>query len=420
MNRPTMIRSILVTLGVFALIAWTAIGAAAWWSVQSKIHVTIADDDANSHGVSEIALLRDTVQTIHGDLASLRADLGKSFGELATQLDGAAEDRSTRTVATLEARLAGLESRLQRTEAALQSQREAAEQQRAALTDRLQTIAQSIKNRPAVLPGAGNDSAAPPPVTVPAITTPEDASPAVTSPAVTSPAVTSPAVTSPAVAQAPEAAAPLEPSPEEIQSTPAAPTKTPAKTRFLSFSIASSGVDFGAKTRFVVLPALSRVGFDAKSTLHDFTGVTSKLEGNLETTLENPAAGASGAISVDASSLVTGLDGRDEAMREHLDTTHHDKIEFRLESIADAVSDTETKAVRGTAKGTMTIRGKSNAFTMPIEMKLDDAQRLVVEGQGSLDLPDYEVPVPNKLGLISMNKTVKVWIALRMRAQRGE
>ena len=74
-DHPAMIRSILVTLGVLALIAWTALGAAAWWSVQSKVHVTIADDEA-SHGVSEITLLRDAVNSLHGDLAALRRSGG--------------------------------------------------------------------------------------------------------------------------------------------------------------------------------------------------------------------------------------------------------------------------------------------------------------------------------------------------------
>jgi hypothetical protein len=33
-----------------------------------------------------------------------------------------------------------------------------------------------------------------------------------------------------------------------------------------------------------------------------------------------------------------------------------------------------------------------------------------------IHLPDFGVPVPNKLGLLRMNPNVRVWISLRLRA----
>ena len=47
---------------------------------------------------------------------------------------------------------------------------------------------------------------------------------------------------------------------------------------------------------------------------------------------------------------------------------------------------------------------------------VDEARRVVVEGEAPLRLTDYGVPVPSKLGLIGMEDEVKIWIALRARA----
>jgi hypothetical protein len=72
--------------------------------------------------------------------------------------------------------------------------------------------------------------------------------------------------------------------------------------------------------------------------------------------------------------------------------------------------------VRGTARGRMSVRGVTRDFSMPVRVSVDASRRVSIEGQASLDLRDYEVPVPSKLGVISMESEVQVWIALRLRA----
>jgi hypothetical protein len=57
---------------------------------------------------------------------------------------------------------------------------------------------------------------------------------------------------------------------------------------------------------------------------------------------------------------------------------------------------------------------------MPVHIRVDPQQRVVIEGQLPLRLSDYEVPVPNQVGLISMEDEVKVWIALRARSAGGK
>ena len=55
---------------------------------------------------------------------------------------------------------------------------------------------------------------------------------------------------------------------------------------------------------------------------------------------------------------------------------------------------------------------------MEVRARVDEARRLVVEGEMPLDLEDYGVPVPNQLGVVSMDPEVRVWVFLRARARR--
>jgi hypothetical protein len=52
---------------------------------------------------------------------------------------------------------------------------------------------------------------------------------------------------------------------------------------------------------------------------------------------------------------------------------------------------------------------------MPVRLAVDASRRLVIEGEMALRLTDHGIEVPSKLGLISMQDEVKVWIALRAR-----
>jgi hypothetical protein len=57
------------------------------------------------------------------------------------------------------------------------------------------------------------------------------------------------------------------------------------------------------------------------------------------------------------------------------------------------------------------------ALAMPVRASVDASRRLLLEGQVALSLRDYGVPVPSKLGVISMEPEVVVWIALRARLE---
>ena len=192
---------------------------------------------------------------------------------------------------------------------------------------------------------------------------------------------------------------------------------SPPKKRgsFLAFDLPSSEFRFEGLQTFEVVPSLSRVGFDAKSTLHDFTGATTEVSGELTTDLSDPVKGAKGRIAARTKALDTGLADRNAAMLENLDAERHQTIEFVLESFTASAVDSKAMKLAGTASGTMTIRGKTRPFTIPVTASVDESKRLGVVGECMLGLSDYDVVVPNKLGLVKMDGQVKIWIALRLR-----
>jgi len=215
-------------------------------------------------------------------------------------------------------------------------------------------------------------------------------------------------------------AAQLAPEPTMDAEAPDETPTQPVRKSFLAFELPSRDFRFDGRQTFEILGDLSRVGFDAKSTLHDFTGASSKVRGRFSVDLTHPEQGIEGRVEIQSSSLDTGLDARDETMLEHLDSVQHEWITFEPSSFVpdapDAI-DPEHQTLAGRIRGRMTIRGVTRELELPIEAHVDEGRRLVITGETPLSLPDYGVPVPSQLGLISMEKEVRVWIHLRARAR---
>ena len=209
---------------------------------------------------------------------------------------------------------------------------------------------------------------------------------------------------------APEAAAPQAMTPEPAPA-PAAPKKS-----FLAFQLPSQSFAFDQRQSFTVLPQLSRVGFDAKSTLHDFSGVTSAIEGELEVCLARPAEGCRGRIKARAATLDTGLAERDVDMRDVLAVETHPDIVFDWSAFAAERVDAAAETVSGMAIGKLTLHGTTREVSMPVKVAVDASKRVSIEGECRLKLSDYGIQAPSQLGLISMEDELTIWIALRARS----
>ncbi|MBL8730013.1 MAG: YceI family protein [Planctomycetes bacterium] len=223
----------------------------------------------------------------------------------------------------------------------------------------------------------------------------------------------------------PEAAATAatEPAPVVAPPAPVAAEAAPAKTGgFLSFSLPATTFAFDREQRYQLVPELCRVGFDAKSTLHDFSGVTSQVAGQFTADFDDPEGAWRGEVTCEAGSLVTGVDGRDANMREYLATTEHPQIRFEIQRFVPAAGgvDVARQTARGEIEGRMQIRGVTRDLRMPVSVEVDASRRVVVSGQAPLKLSDYQVPVPSQLGVINMQDDVVIWISLRARVQVGD
>lgn len=368
-------------LGALALLAWTALGLFAWSSASGHFQVTVVEAGSSTQETMRALALADQVTALHEDLRALSTALGQNLEALSEELAA----RQTELAAAQAKDLAGVQDSVR----LLAPGQLALQQSLARLQGELELLAQAVREAQALA------AAAPTPRTE------SDAGVPVAEP---------PAAEALVAAVPPEPAAAPTPAAEAVES--------PEKKRrsFLAFRLPSEDLRFDERRSWTVLPALSRVGFDAKSTLHDFSGVSSNVQGELEANLAEPGLKPSANVRVQAKTLVTGIEGRDTEMRENLAVDKHAELVFELNAFEATRIDAKARTCEGKASGRMSIRGVARDVEMPVRLSIDEARRLCVEGDMQLDLTQYEVPVPSKLGMISMEKNVKVWISLRLRA----
>lgn len=377
-----MTGKLLQILGVLFVLGLVGGAVAGFGILKDRVKVVIAADEAAS-GPEPVALLRDDVKVLAEDLGNLQQALGPNFEQLANGIEERAAARHGEMTA------------LRREVALLQQQlAELARAQATARAEMGQLVARLEAQPAARLAASGVPGA------IPVEPAPR--------PAETGGAEPAPVANEPPVAVAPPVAVPT--------TADAAPAPSKPKGAFL---FGGSKFRCDEPNDYEVVPELSRVGFDAKSTLHDFTGVTQDVSGRMTIDFDDPAGAWTGTVRCMAASLKTGVDGRDSNMWEYLDSKNHPAIEFTLGTFVPAAGgvDVAKQTARGEVTGTMTIRGKARAVRMPVELSIDPQRRLVLNGEMPLRLPDYEVPVPSQLGVINMQEEVRVWIALRARVK---
>ncbi|MCU0864699.1 MAG: YceI family protein [Planctomycetes bacterium] len=380
-----MTGKLLQVLGAAFVLLLVGSAIAGFMVLKDRVKVVVSSDEA-AVGPDPTSLLRDDVQVLTRDFGALQQALGTNFEQLGNALEERAADRHGAVLA-LQQQVATLEQRLEASSRELQGLR----QQLAGLPA---MVAAAVPAAAPLAAGTGQrlespPGAAPAPTEVVPVAMAEPPPPAAASGAVT-------------------------PAAEPV-------TKPKPKGGFLSFSVPTATFRFDQLQEFTIVPELSRVGFDAKSTLHDFTGVTSQVKGSFRADFDDPQGAWSGQVVVQAPDLKTGVEGRDTNMLDYLDVKNHPELLFTVSSFQPAAGgiDVARQTARGEVKGTMRIRGKTREVSMPVTVEVDPQKRVVLTGQMPLLLSDYEVPVPSQLGLINMQDEVKVWIALRARLVAG-
>jgi polyisoprenoid-binding protein YceI len=381
MNSPGIKRTLAI-VGAGALLAWTGLGLVAWSSAARRVTVDFEDETSHAGERADTLALRDELGALHQDLRALATAMGENLQALQDGLLDSQDEHA----AAMELRLAALRDEVgSRTSSPSSDELADLVRELAALSDAVSASGASGSAAQFVTPAPSVE-----------------------------PLVSEPAATAPLVAAAPAEQPPVV-APAELAAAPAPAAAQPRKS-FLAFKLPSDDFRLDERRAWSILPTLSRVGFDAKTTLHDFTATTSTLEGELEADLSRPGDAPRAQIRAQAATLVSGDDDRDEAMREHLAVAEHATLEFELTRFEPAEVDLTAQRATGTAHGRLRLRGVTQEVAMPVRLTIDEARRLWVEGEMMLDLTRFQVPVPNKLGLISMEEEVKVWISLRLRA----
>lgn len=388
----------IVSSKAFLWAGWLALGlvfvtsAAALAVVKDRVTVVVSPSEGTREGekaAASITLLAEDVRAVQADLRALSERTGTAFQGLSDGFDRSAQSRTAslqKEIITLREAISALDRRV----SALPD----AESQ-ARLADAVQQIGAGLKDGLAAR--SERESALARSLEVLQRDARERAELARREVPPAANAVTEPMV---------ERASP----PPASQASSASSGK-----RFLTFQLPSQSFDLEKAQRFVILEAASRVGFDAKSTLHDFSGSCTKVRGELKACLGRPAEDCQGEISAEAAALQTGLEDRDEEMRKNLDTAQHPTIRFEWLGFETKSVEAKGSKFAGDAKGKLTIRGVSREFVIPVQVSTDASHRLSISGQAKVKLPDYGVPVPSKLGLISMDEEVNIWLELKAR-----
>lgn len=392
-----MAGKLLAGIGVAALMVFGVGGLVALGVVRERVTLVVQDSSVSAQrGPAPVELLAEDVAAVRADLAALGAALGPQLEELHASLDGAAAQRGAAQSATIErlnSAVVALSARVDSL-AAASAEREA---RALAALEELRATSSALAQNATTGAGAATEIAAAPAL-----------------PSTDSSADSSAPVAAPAVEAAPGPVA--EAPPAQLDPTPPPEPAAPAPRKFLSFTLPSKSFSFAGRQRLSIVPSLSRVGFDAKSTLHDFSGVTQKVEGELEVDLAQPALAPAGSVLVDARSLDTGMADRDAAMREHLDTQRHAQVRFTWTELRDAQVDLAQQRLSAVAVGRLSIKGVEREVAMPVQVSVDSSQRVGIEGELKLRLRDFGVEPPSQLGMIRVENEVRVWISLRARS----
>ncbi len=378
-----MARKLLVGIGVASLLVFGVAGLVALGVVRERITLVAQGASAGEErGPAPLVLLAEDLVALRRDLDAMSAALGPQVAELYASLDesaseraqahGAAVERVASAVAALSARVdalaAATAARHSELTAALNQLR--GELSSFSQVDATASLAQSAATdgQPTALQGQPT--------------------------------------------QQPDPSLSNELPSAEVAAPPAAP----APRKFLSFSLPSKGFSFAGRQRLAIVPSLSRVGFDAKSTLHDFSGVTQKVEGELEVDLARPAETPSGVVLVDARTLDTGMADRDTGLRKQLDSEHHTQLRFTWTALREAEVEPAAQRLRAIAVGRLSIKGVEREVAMPVQVSVDASQRVGIEGELVVRLRDFGVEPPSQLGMIRVENEVRVWISLRARS----
>ncbi|MEW6324272.1 MAG: YceI family protein [Nitrospirota bacterium] len=148
---------------------------------------------------------------------------------------------------------------------------------------------------------------------------------------------------------------------------------------------------------FLIVPEKSDVAFDARATLHRFTGVSREVEGRVEAIPVAVEQTSRGAVSVKAASLKTGNRLRDRNMRTMLETDRYPDIRFTLGQVKIKQMPTaEERAATLLVSGQLQVRDVTRPLQLPVTV-VPGTDTIVITGQFPLTFTELGLTPPTLL-----------------------
>jgi len=156
-------------------------------------------------------------------------------------------------------------------------------------------------------------------------------------------------------------------------------------------------------TEFVVKPGSpNQVIFTSKAATETFTGKTDRMEGRIVLDPGEPGDSIEVRITVDMTSLDTGIGKRDQHMRDnHLETKTYPTAVFEGASLLDPAElvFATGATVPVEVEGTFTLHGVSRRLRVTVNVTLRDDTTLAFETGFPVLLADYNISRPKFLFL---------------------
>lgn len=183
---------------------------------------------------------------------------------------------------------------------------------------------------------------------------------------------------------------------------------------FLGFALGKrTAFDPTISQRYELIQDRCVVGFDGKSTIHDFTGSTRKLSGFFEARFAQLEDGVAGMLSIDTASLDSKDPDRDHEMHEkHLHSKRFPSIALAFKSFSKSSWNDGYDRGVGDLLGELEIHGVKRSVTIPVSV-VRQGQTLQVQGRVPLKMSDYGITPPSKFAVIRVQDEVNVWFDIQ-------
>lgn len=159
-------------------------------------------------------------------------------------------------------------------------------------------------------------------------------------------------------------------------------------------------------------PETDSVIFESAAKLEFVDGKTNNIIGVIEFDPNNTTAGCSGRLRVDARTIRTGIELRDEHMRDrHLETDKYPYIEF----VPKTISGLPMQLTAGSKQtfeigGDFTVHGVTKTITAPATVEMTETgsgKTMLVTATFNVKLDDYKISRPKML-LLKVAETINV------------